>query len=79
MKQEDWKDQNNQHLSSIPLGVAKYRRHSENHSRLFEKSFSAALLRVSSRIIQNEVQACACDMFAISLPWPLEIQLSDWD
>lgn len=72
IKDGAWKDHEGQPLNEVPASVAEYRRHRDDRSPFSEESFPVGLLRVGSRLIQNEVQArlYAHNTFAVSLLGP---------
>lgn len=72
IKEGAWKDHEGQPLNKVPGPLAGYRCHEDDRSPFFEESFPAALLRVGSRLIHNEVQArlYAHNIFAVSLLGP---------
>lgn len=72
IKEGAWKDHEGQPLNEVPDSVAEYRCREGYSSPFFEESFPVGLLRVGSRLIQNEVQArlYAHNTFAVSLLGP---------
>lgn len=72
IKEGAWKDHEGQPLNEVPYYVADSSCYGDDRSPFYEESFPVGLLRVGSRLIQDEVQArlYAHNTFAVSLLGP---------